>query len=165
MSAPINPAPGACSPPCGRAAQRVATLHVAGGKTARSRFQRRAGVARNAILATLALLLAGVAGYRLIWSAGIEDAPPSDAGSLMGFLCEKCGAFFQYTAAQTEAARSRGEFQAGGDGRTLCFRCPTCGANAAVRAEKCPQHGDPVKLVPGPRDHPKCSKCDFRGTG
>jgi predicted RNA-binding Zn-ribbon protein involved in translation (DUF1610 family) len=106
-------------------------------------------------------VLLAAAGWLFCANRGAEDAAPGDAASAANFVCEGCGEFFALTPRQLEEAERGG--RAGPSGKGLAFPCPKCGQARGVRAEKCPQHGEVVKLNPGPQDRVKCSKCEFRG--
>lgn len=122
---------------------------------------RRGNVTRNALLGALAVALFGLAAWRFFASAGGEEAAPGDAASAANFICSACGEFYSLTARQLDDAERAGRTAAAGRG--IAFACPKCGERRGVRAEKCPQHGEVIKLLPEGNDRVKCSKCDFRG--
>lgn len=125
---------------------------------------RRAAV-RDIVLGVLAVALVGVAIFYFVRNRGGEEAAPTDAGSYTYWLCEACGEFFHLSGADLDRIYKRREFSTTKDERAaMRLRCKKCGQDKAVRASKCPQHGDVVKDLPGPNDPRKCSKCDFRGS-
>lgn len=124
-------------------------------------FQRRAAV-RNYVLLAIVAVVGGWAAWRLLTHGGsIEDAAPDDAGSAVSFLCEGCGTPFDLTLRQVEDAQRRRDYDSDSQSRMMKFRCPNCNEKKGVRGRRCPQHGDVVKLAPGPNDPRSCSKCAF----
>ncbi|MGE0482343.1 MAG: hypothetical protein AB7Q17_17940 [Phycisphaerae bacterium] len=126
-------------------------------------FRARRAATRDVVLLVLALLL--LAGAALIyWRAGGgEEGAPTDAKYTASFVCEGCGHYFGLTAAELERAIDHRETRGDAQTRQMWFRCPACKEMKSVRAARCPEHGDVIKLQPGPSDPVKCSKCDFCG--
>jgi predicted RNA-binding Zn-ribbon protein involved in translation (DUF1610 family) len=123
--------------------------------------QRRAAV-RNHVLLALVVLIGGWAAWRLLMQGGsIEDAAPDDAASAVSFICEGCGNRFDLTQRQIEDAQRNRDIDSDPQTRMMKFRCPQCNEKKGVRGRRCPQHGDVIKLAPGPNDPRSCSKCSF----
>lgn len=112
-----------------------------------------------ACLAGLFLIVAGL----IYWRFDAQERASSDASTYTYYVCESCGDYFHLSEADIDRAMSRREFSSGGIGGAMAFKCPKCGQLKGVRASRCPDHGDIIKLNPGPRDPDKCSKCDFTG--
>jgi len=125
------------------------------------RGRLRRGATRQVVLIGVAVVLLGAAAF--IFSRGTLEAAPTDESSWTRYTCESCGAFFHYNGAELENVLNRGETGPGGDGKSMAFKCRECGGISAVRAGKCPLHGEVIKINPGPNDATKCSQCEFRG--
>ena len=125
-----------------------------------SRFRRAA--ARDVVLIAIAVVLLVVAGL-IVTKCGGDPAAPTDESAWTNFVCEACGEFFYLNGAEIdEAWRTPAERRALGASRTMALRCKKCGELSAVRAERCPEHGEVIKLSPGEDDPKKCSQCGFQ---
>lgn len=110
-------------------------------------------------LASIALI--ALAGYFAWTNANGEEAAPDDAASSVGFVCEKCGDYFTMTARALDMALKHKDFRTSSP--QLTITCQKCGQKSAVRAARCPQHGEVIKLNAGENGPSACSKCGFRG--
>lgn len=138
----------------------ICTSAVAGHSVT---FCARRAATRDVALLVLALVLLGGAGL-IYWRAGgAADGAPTDPKYTTSFVCEGCGHYFGLTPAELERAIDRRDTRGDPQTRQMWFRCPVCKELKSVRAARCPEHGDVIKLQPGPDDPVKCSKCDFRG--
>lgn len=124
---------------------------------------RRRAATRDIVLGSIAAVLLGLAIFVMTQYGGGERAAPTDESSWTHYQCEACAEFFHLNGREIERAMTTaGERSTTSDGRSIIFRCKKCGELAAVRASKCPEHGDVIKLSPGPDDPNQCSQCDFR---
>jgi predicted RNA-binding Zn-ribbon protein involved in translation (DUF1610 family) len=123
-------------------------------------YRRRAAVRDLGLIALTVVLLAASVWYFVNHGTGEEPAP-TDASSWTYFLCTDCREYFALNGAELEARLRKRDLRTH-PGGAMAFACRKCGKFAAVRAGKCPEHGDIVKLQPGAGEPDKCSKCGFR---
>lgn len=126
------------------------------------------GKAKRAMGAVVALALLGVAGYVAYQRFSGEEAAPDDPRAALGFACTACGTYFELTdraldeqmrrPPQSAAQRPPGA-AAGG----LVVQCTSCKQLSAVRAVRCPQHGEVIKLRVAAGEPTACSRCGFHG--
>lgn len=121
---------------------------------------RRGAVRDLALIALTVVLLAGAVWYFVNHGSG-EEVAPTDPSAWTYFVCTGCGEYFHLTGAELETRLRRRDMKTGSDG-AMVFACKKCGNYSSVRAGRCPEHGDIVKIHPGPNDPDKCSKCGFR---
>ena len=122
--------------------------------------RRRGSVAGNVLIGGIVVALAAFGVWRMLRPGTPHDAVPGEAAA-SHFVCENCGEFYGLASRELFDLERTGKIGRG-PGQSRAVPCPKCGQQRGVLAAKCPEHGEIVKSEPGPRDPPKCSKCDFR---
>jgi predicted RNA-binding Zn-ribbon protein involved in translation (DUF1610 family) len=96
------------------------------------------------VLAVTVLAVSAVVLWRY-YTRGVEDDAPAD--QFIPFHCTKCGADFKYSHREIDKLWATHGFKQE-PGRVVLFKCPKCGAFAAVRTET-PDDAEPP--APPPR--------------